>query len=193
MELLQITIVLLLLMGVFLVFYSYGSLKNKGENQNKNKNNNKNKKKLEQDYYKYDEMFKMLNGAIEEANKFSEDLNKLATDIFEELDNKHQELMVIYKLIQEKSQNSENIKVESTNNMIDNTNEVIKVNNIENEKEFKINIENNLGDNFESNTKKDEIMSLRRQGLSIEDIAKKLDLGKGEVQLIIDFGEVIHE
>lgn len=179
MEALQVTIVFLLLVGIFMVFYAYKNLKNE--------------KKIEVDTSKYDEMFDILNISVDEANKSGEDLNKMATEIFTELENKHQELMVIYKLIDEKGDKTE--KVETRSQKIQATNKVVEHNNNLNTipNEFKINIENNMQNTKKSNKKKEDVLALKNQGMDVDEIAKKLSLGKREVKLIIDFSEGTHE
>ncbi len=172
----QITIFILLVIGIFLVFYSYKNLKSEKKIETEN------------DKTKYDEIFNILNISVEEANKVGDDFNKLATDIFEELDNKQQELMVIYKLIEEKSKKQKEINnIESDKNL--NEKDIDKTK----KKCFKVNIKNTKEGNQHSNSKKDNVLSLRKQGLEIDDIAKKLNLGKREVKLIIDFSEGVNE
>lgn len=176
---LQVTIVFLLLVGIFMVFYAYKNLKNE--------------KKIEIDTSKYDEMFDILNISVDEANKSGEDLNKMATEIFTELENKHQELMVIYKLIDEKGDKAEkgeprSQKIQATNKVVEHNKDLNTIPN-----EFKINIESNMQNTKKSNKKKEDVLALKNQGMDVDEIAKKLSLGKREVKLIIDFSEGTHE
>ncbi len=178
----EITIFILLVIGISLVFYSYKNLKNEIKEK---------KIKDEAELAKYEEIFNALNITVDEGNKVGEDFNKLATEIFAELDNKHQELMVIYKLIEEKSKGQSNTNILESDKKSNNDDKQYA--NETRKKDFKINIKNNDENKFDVNSKKDNVLNLKRQGLQIDDIAKKLNLGKREVKLIIDFSEGVNE
>ncbi len=164
---LQITLVIVLIIGIIIVLYSYFDLKKETKIEPIKKND--------------DEMFDILNLTIDEANKSNEDLNKLASDIFSELDSKYEELMVVYKLIEEKVEDV-NIKEKVEINKITNTNKI-------DPSDIKDDIVSNLQNTIKTNRKKDEVLELYKQGFDYDDIAKKLNLGKREVRLIIDFSE----
>lgn len=115
--------------------------------------------------------------AIEDANKMTEDLNKLAKGIFMELDSKYEELLIIYKLIDEKKKEYE------TNN---NSKEEME---LEYSTNKKTEVEQIL--TFSNNEEKVELIcKLYDIGMKNEEIAKKINVGIREVNLILDIRKV---
>ena len=89
-----------------------------------------------------------------------EEMNDFTIYMVKELENKHKELILLYQLINEKE---EQMEEKSKKTPV-----------IQDEK-----IEQNLP------KKQKQVIDLYKQGNTIDTIAKKLQLGKGEVQLII--------
>ncbi|NLP45824.1 MAG: hypothetical protein GX347_02110 [Epulopiscium sp.] len=103
---------------------------------------------------------KQLELKIQEGQDLVEEMNDFTIYMVKELENKHKELILLYQLINEKE---EQMEEKSKKTPV-----------IQDEK-----IEQNLP------KKQKQVIDLYKQGNTIDTIAKKLQLGKGEVQLII--------
>ncbi len=109
----------------------------------------------------------LLNKAIDDADNAIEELNKLCSDAFDEFEEKYQEMLFLYQMIEEKKK--EEFSSEENLNFI-----------VSNKEKNKSNY---------SNPKLKDIRKLQKQGLSIPEIAKKLNMGQGEVKLISELGK----
>ena len=139
--------------GMFLVFISF-ALKTEEQSYNS----------LDQDQYEeYGARIKELNQKILEVNEFSQFIQ-------EEMNKKQKELLFLYQLIHEKS------------NEIKGTVEA---------KNYDFTIEKNpkpISDEIVDKLEKDNqsVLQLAKKGYSIKEIAKILDIGQGEVNLILN-------
>ncbi|MBR1444825.1 MAG: hypothetical protein IJ583_14985 [Firmicutes bacterium] len=105
----------------------------------------------------------LLNKSVEEADSAMNELNGLSEEVFKEFEEKYNELLFLYQMIEDKkSENSVDTKVSAKNR----------------KRRFRY-----------SNPKLQEIKSLAKEGLSVAEIAKKLNIGQGEVQLIMQLGK----
>lgn len=120
---------------------------------------------------------------IEDADDAIEQLNSVSKSIFEEQEQKYQELLYLYQIIDDKKQELLNVfdKVTSVE-FKENLNEDIK------KESFKVTDINNKKDenNFvATNSKHNEIIDLYNSGHTVTQIAQQLNIGQGEVSLII--------
>ncbi len=122
---------------------------------------------------KLDEAFTSINDALESFDIQVSDFNNTCELIFREIEEKSQELFVLYGLIEEQKNNGvvENTK-KKTNNKKSNKQEPAK----------------KTTDNsfIYKNKNATEIFKLYDEGMSVTEIAKKLSIGKGEVQLMLN-------
>lgn len=96
-----------------------------------------------------------------EADNAMDEFNNLSKDVFTEFDEKYKELLFLYEMLDSK-------KNDSTKEV----KEAVK------KAEEKISIM--------VNPKLKEILELKNKGMSISNIAKTLNMGQGEVQLILN-------
>ena len=106
-----------------------------------------------------------IGASVEEADNAAEELHKLAGSVMEELENKYQELLFLYNLIDEK-------KKETYNNYKNNDSGAKRG---ERKKTLK-------------HPRQQEIQALVDEGVKIPEIAKRLGMGQGEVSLILELG-----
>lgn len=125
----------------------------------------------------------LADKSVEEADKAMEELNKLSQSIFEELEEKYQEILFLYQMLDEKqneakkdvgtikSASEDNLKKSSGTTRSGKTKSQSKA-------------------EVYTNPKLEEIMKLKQEGMSVSEIAQKLDMGKGEVKLISELGKL---
>lgn len=138
---------------------------------------------------KEDNLIKTIN----EADDAIEQLNDISKQIFLQQEEKYQELLYLYEIIEQKKKeltdiseaslkNKENMAVKLDKEIEEQDILELKENIIEKKSEKKS--DKNINEII---SKYDEIFELSRQGLSIVEIARKLNMGQGEVGLILDF------
>lgn len=157
-----------------------------------------------------------------EFEQYSNELNQTASDIYEELDEKYKEILVIYNLIEKKHSEIKNLQqtdVESKFDLQDyqqknNVKQKTKINYVykraKNNGNYSENVfeksktKNHAVDILNSDIKSDESKSvfpskkedvnlLLSRGFTVEQIAKELNIGVGEVQLIKELIKVKNE
>lgn len=112
---------------------------------------------------------KKLEVTINDADNAIEELSKMSKNIFDEINSKYQELLYLYSLIDEKHKEI-NFYYEKTDvNVLSN-------------KDF-ISVLNS------NNPKHKQIRDLNIMGMSVSEIAKHLNLGQGEVKLVLELGK----
>ncbi len=111
-----------------------------------------------------DNSIKEISQAIDKADLAMDDLNLLSEEIFKRFDEKQQQLLFLYNAV-EKNQISPN--------SID----------------IKINPEYNKKKPIKAHPMVDKITLMANQGMSIPDIASSLNMGQGEVKLILELGK----
>ena len=107
-----------------------------------------------------------INASVSEANQTMEEINKTAKTIFDELEEKHQELLFLYNMIEERK----NEEVGPASDIIFNEPRPKRPEHFKNPK---------LG----------KIRALYDQGMTEEEIARTLGIGQGEVKLILSIGK----
>ncbi len=132
-------------------------------------------------YLEVDNTIKAIDSSIEEMDKAMEEFAKMSDSIFNEIDEKYKELLFLYTLIDNKK---EEIAASFSSSVAPPAPAIIKK---EPKREAiskarpKPKLENpNLA----------EIWQLNAQGFSIPEIAKKLELGQGEVKLMLELSKV---
>lgn len=151
----NIILILLICVGIGLIIFAC-----LGRKDNKLYNNSS----------EFDDAFKLAQQAISDADNAIEQINKLSSDVFSEFEEKYQELLFLYQMIDDLKQNFQSVDL--------NTN---------------INNNNYLSDydekNYVENPDFAKIKAMYQKGLSISEISKVLGMGQGEVKLILDLGK----
>lgn len=141
--------------------------------------------KIELDQYdsateKQNELIKV----IEDADDAIEQLNSISKSIFEEQEQKYQELLYLYQIIDNNKQELLNmikkVKFKDSENTLD---ETIKDENIKTD-DIK-----NIETNFSSNPIHNQIIDLYNSGKSVTQIAQQLNIGQGEVNLVLELSK----
>nr|WP_317358271.1 hypothetical protein [uncultured Tyzzerella sp.] len=117
-----------------------------------------------------DNYIKEMKDTIDQADLAIDDLNLMSEQIFKRFDEKQRQLLFLYETIEKKkAMSSGNVDIKIDEEALPNN------------KPKKKYVSNHPMAN--------EIKELHKQNMSISDIAKTLNIGKGEVELIIKFGE----
>lgn len=164
MDILQIFLLAAAAIGIFLMVITLIRFTKEDENSGSSS------------YFEIDNNIKAINSSLEEAEKAVEELNSFSETVMTGIDDKYQELLFIYNLIEEKK------------------NEIMRMyGNVETQKpveqpEIKKNkVKPKQPDpKTNINPKYDEILSMYENGMSISEISKNMDMGQGEVKLILE-------
>jgi hypothetical protein len=113
-----------------------------------------------------------INASIAEVDGAIEELNKTARAIFDELEEKHQELLFLYSMADKKKAVGAANGTEGRSVLVSSSASQTKIS----RKEAK-------------NPKLGKIRNLYDQGMSEDEIAKTLGIGVGEVKLILSLGK----
>ena len=152
-----IILVLLILVGIGLVIFACITKKS-----SKDQTDN---------YFEANASVQLVKQAIDDADNAIEQLNKISSDVFEEFEEKYQELLFLYQMIDDMKEKRE--KVDFKTDSPDNFQSY--------EKQTRSNSFKNP--NFE------KIKNMQAQGLSISEISKALNMGQGEIKLILELGK----
>lgn len=117
---------------------------------------------------KQDELLKV----IDEADSAIEQLNNISKNILEEQQDKYKELLYLYQIIDEKKEELSKIWKKTTSLELKNDTSEVLVN--------KINLDN---------PKYVEIIEMYNKGIEIKQIAKQLNLGVGEINLVLELNK----
>ena len=99
-----------------------------------------------------------ITSSVNEADEAYNSLSRMSQDVLQEFESKYQELLFLYRLVDEKQQDAEVKPVSKA------------------------------PDKASINPRFDKILQMYRDGMGVDDIAKELGMGKGEVGLIINLG-----
>ncbi len=166
----EVTIAIMLIIGSALMGISIYLIK-------------KEQKDREELNIRIDEAFELVNSALDSFEVQTSEFNSTCEMIFKEIEEKYQELFVIYGLIEEQKSNSE-LDKENAKQANSNEDKLLDSNGA-NEQEAK-KTDKKKKDFVYKNKNAEAIFALYDEGVSINDIAKKLSIGKGEVQLMIN-------
>jgi len=141
-----------MVLGIILVISMYGSIRRSGFMITERRQS--------------DEFaIRAINASMSEADQAMEEINKTAKKIFDELEEKHQELLFLYNMIDERKSE----EVGPATDIIFSEPHPRRPENVKNPK---------LG----------KIRALYDQGMTEEEIARTLGIGQGEVKLILSIG-----
>ena len=143
----------LMILGIIIVISSYVGIKQSGYRINERRQSE-------------EFAIRAINASMSEADQTLEEINKTARTIFDELEEKHQELLFPYNMIEERK----NEEVGPASDIIFSETSPKRSENYKNPK---------LG----------KIRALYDQGMTEEEIAKALGIGQGEVKLILSIGK----
>lgn len=126
-----------------------------------------------------EEGIKKIKVSINEADKTIDELNRLAEQVFLQFDEKKKDFLFLYDLIEQKEQSI----ASKVNIVVD--------------KDFLQNEDANSGDNSSSikssikyeNPLLKQILEMEQKGMSISEISKALNVGQGEIELILTLGK----
>ena len=191
MNIVQLILFLAIITGIILVIIAliYMTKNNKKYEMDKNKDltiNPSNNNYLEAKYG-YEEQTNILV-EFQEVKEFIDEFKKYSESIFKEIDEKHDELIKLYREINEDKKIVKSFQLEDAiislglNKEESNTDVDLK-------EEKYIKPVANSKEKF-LNSKNMDIINLSKAGLSVSDIAKRLNMGQGEVQIILDLGKV---
>lgn len=125
-----------------------------------------------------------IKKAIDQADLAIDDLNLLSEEIFKRFNQKQKEILFLYEAIENKKELPSNIDLKVG---IDESNNIFNKH-----KSMDVNFDNKediIIDDIEKNKMLPKINELLEKGLSVSEIAKSLNMGQGEVKLIIDLGK----
>ncbi len=155
-----VNVVLIILLCVGFVFIVIGVLK-------------KETKDNDEFFIEAGQSIKLVKDAVKDADNAVEQLNLLTEDMLNEFDEKYQELIFLYQLIDD----MKNLESKDYNSdFYENNNDMKK--------------DNKKYNNTINNPKLKEIIKLREEGKNISEISKSLNIGQGEVKLIMELNKV---
>ena len=141
------------------------------------------------------EMLKRIEATVSDADNAINEFNAISQNIFEVMEAKYKEILFLYELLDQKK----NIDINNTNNTMPSAPTNVFPNKVaggfshvkNKENLFHQPIRNESDDtNFMSvfksaNPKHKEINNLAQRGMSIAEIARSLNIGQGEVSLVL--------
>lgn len=155
---------ILLLIGIILIGFTLLSRKNTKETVDVAHKNED-----------LDQKLKEMEAIMESANKSVKDLNELHAYMMNELSKKQNELMLLYEILDEKEKRIKEV---------DDAVPIKKAQHYD-----KQSIQHALDqviDQEEEKSTKDQVLMLSAKGLSVDEIAKQLHIGKREAKLFVD-------
>jgi len=142
-----------MILGIIIVILTYSSIKQSDHRINERRQSE-------------EFAIRAINASMSEADQAMDEINKTAKTIFDELEEKHQELLFLYNMIEERK----NEEIGPASDIIFSEPRPKRADNYKNPK---------LG----------KIRALYDQGMTEEEIAKTLGIGQGEVKLILSIGK----
>jgi len=131
-----------------------------------------------------EETLDKLASTVTDADNAIEELNKLSLNIFDEMSGKYKDLLYLYSLVDQKHQEIKALGANSIAPTGQSAPPPLQYGPYTDslDKESFMDMFHASG----SNQKHVEIRALGKQGLTVAQIAKKLNLGQGEVSLVLD-------
>ncbi len=142
-------------------------------------------------YFEASNTIRALETSVEEIEKTMDELNATAKTIFDELDGKYNELLFLYQLIDAKK-----TETAQTYHLTEaaGSGGKLKAGNGRKAQAFQAESlqQGPLKQDSKAmdNPRLKEILALKNEGMTVSDIAQKLDMGQGEVKLILELGKV---
>ncbi len=154
----DVILILLVIIGVILiVFACVSGKKSDGDNNN--------------DYFEVNASVQLVKQAIDDADSAIEQLNKISASVFDEFEEKYQELLFLYQMIDDMKEKREKFDF-----------------NTESQKSGGFDKNQPFSNSFK-NPNLEKIKNMQAQGLSISEISKALNMGQGEIKLILELGK----
>lgn len=125
------------------------------------------------------ELKNISNEKIISVNDFSE-------QVLEKIKYSHDEVVFLYNMLTEKEDNIKKLLIQTKDKQNDDKQKDDKTINTVEEKLSKDEISGNLKDKYNGQTNYDLVLTLFKEGKSVLDISKTLNIGQGEVKLIVD-------
>ena len=113
-----------------------------------------------------DNSIKQIKNIIDQADLAMDDLNLMSEQIFEKFDEKQKQLLFLYETIENKKPTSNKIDFKADENLL---------------------YKNIYKKSEKLHPMADKILEMSKQNMSVAEIAKALNIGQGEVELIIKF------
>jgi len=120
------------------------------------------------------EKLDVLENSVADADELITELNDKSKNVMKEFENKYQELLFLYNLIDEKQKNIGDGFVSPIKPKTSGGVDIV--------------IDDSSKAGSMLNPKFANVLQMSRDGKSVEEIAKHLNMGKGEVGLILTFG-----
>jgi len=136
-------------------------------------------------YFETANTLKFLESSINEIDKTMDELNETSKHIFEEMEDKYKELLLLYSLIDEKKKEIADLHSVKPTDYKPGATLITPEQPKSGPQEDK---EPPSAALSSPNIRK--VRQLQEEGLSLEDTAKKLGIGKGEVKLMLDLGKI---
>ena len=143
-------------------------------------------------YLEIEGTIRAMDKSIEEADEAVENLNKLSQSVFDELEKKYQEILFLYSLMDEKKKDITEIYSKPMPVAPQTTKSKEAVAEAPQNKESAPQEDSKPAMPLASaikNPNLKQILKLRDEGMDVAEIAKTLDIGQGEVQLILGLGK----
>lgn len=167
-------------------------------------------KKDYNDYLERRNTMRVIENTIEELERMIKDLDNTSKAIFDEMDQKYGELMFLYSSIEELKADEQNyLATLPSTSSFSNLTDLSSLTNLSNLpslqnksedvseepgvlEEYNLNIvvDDTLDVHSTPNSQLDRILLLQHEGLSISEISKHLNMGQGEVTLMLELGKV---
>ena len=162
----QIALIVSVIVGIGLIIYSIYIYRNESD-------------KGTSGYFETANTLKFMEASIDEIDKTMDELHDVSKQIFEEMESKYKELLLLYSLIEEKKK--ELAELHSIKPTDYKPGETLTSASSEDEE---------LPSFALSSPNIRKVRQLQQEGLSLEDTAKRLGIGKGEVKLMLDLGKI---
>ena len=167
MDFFQWILILCLIVGAIFVLYSIVNFHGKAQKEDEQEGGLASAEAL------LAEKLSAYQSSVVEADEAISELNDVSRSVFKEFDSKYQELLFLYNLIEEKKQEL-NQPIAAPIRAVPPS----KVSYIVDDSTKKSAI----------NPKFAHVLELSRKGMNVDEIARQLDMGKGEIALILNLG-----
>ncbi len=145
------------------------------------------RKRLKNHILKLESREESLSLILEDAGQMVDEMNRFSDYIVTQLDLKNKELWDSIKKFEEKMQKY-SLNIKDLNSELDRINNKIECSSL---------LANKVYNNSKSrkvipmNRRYSEALELAKNGMDVTEIAKKLNMGKGEIQLVLGLNQII--
>lgn len=128
--------------------------------------------------FSLEEKLSSLETTVTEADEAANALDDMTKNVFKEFDDKYQALLFLYNLIDDKQRSLEKAETPSVSSPVASPRSATQADALHTAKKLGL------------NPKYDVVFELHSAGKSLDAIAKELNMGKGQVSLILNLGGV---